>query len=58
VVLLIVNDDGKGFDLSDHTPNFGLARMREMVDCMGGQIETEMQIGKGVALITTIPKVR
>lgn len=58
MIMLIIKDDGKGFDLTQHISNFGLAGMKERVDSVDGQIEIDTQAGEGVALTITIPKLR
>jgi PAS domain S-box-containing protein len=60
-LLLIVEDDGKGFDISSISPGresrkgFGLVGMRERASLLGGSIEIESDVDKGTAIFIHIP---
>jgi PAS domain S-box-containing protein len=57
---LIVEDDGRGFDLADassagHPKGMGLAGIRERTALIGGNLEIESAPGKGTTLFVRIP---
>ncbi len=59
-VVLDVNDDGVGFDLSQmdtegQADGFGLAGMRQRVERLGGQLQIESAAGEGTTLVVAIP---
>ncbi len=60
-VLLIVEDDGKGFDVAQamgshlHEGNLGLYGMRERVALLGGTFTIESAPGEGTAVFAQIP---
>jgi signal transduction histidine kinase len=43
VIVMIVEDDGVGFDVSGHPPQgaFGLTAMRDRIESLGGRIHVE-----------------
>jgi signal transduction histidine kinase len=57
---LLVNDDGKGFDMyntlsaSARSQGMGLLGMRERVELLGGSLEIETKIGQGTRLCASI----
>jgi len=54
-VSLSIQDDGRGFDLSDVPPNsLGLGIMRERVEKIGAQLTIKSQIGEGTAVIVSV----
>jgi signal transduction histidine kinase len=54
---LLVQDNGKGFDLEKTTPThaFGLMGMRERAFLMGGQLTVESAPGEGTTIKATLP---
>jgi signal transduction histidine kinase len=58
-VLLIIEDDGVGFDvdhlLDGHERRLGLSGMRERATLVGGTIEVESQAGHGTTVIARVP---
>jgi len=60
-VMLIVEDDGKGFDVArvmntrPHEGNLGLYGMRERVSLLGGTLTIESTPGRGTAVFVRIP---
>lgn len=58
VVLLDVNDDGRGFD-PHFVPNgdggFGLRAMRERAESLGGRLHVESERGEGTTLAVELP---
>ncbi|MFZ5953030.1 MAG: sensor histidine kinase [Candidatus Rifleibacteriota bacterium] len=60
-LFLIVEDDGKGFSVSDwkkkvlHENSFGLFNVREQILELGGAMDIESTIGKGTRIIVTLP---
>ncbi|MDI1241005.1 MAG: sensor histidine kinase, partial [bacterium] len=62
-VLLIIEDDGSGFDegtvskRSDGPPGLGLAGMKERADLIGGELEIESERGRGTTIYVRVPLV-
>jgi chemotaxis family two-component system sensor kinase Cph1 len=60
-VLLIIEDDGKGFDVSwtmgshVHQGNLGLYGMRERAALLGGTLTVESAPGEGTSVFAQIP---
>jgi len=60
-VMLIVEDDGKGFDVArvmdsrPHEGNLGLYGMRERASLLGGTLTIESTPGRGTAVFVRIP---
>ena len=60
-VILVVSDDGKGFDISEHPPwmkdtsKVGLLYMRQRVDSVGGVLVIETSPNEGCTLTVNIP---
>jgi len=56
-LMLIIADNGPGFDPGDHTPtdSLGLAGMRERVEMLGGTFEIVAAPGEGTQVIASIP---
>lgn len=56
-VQLIVQDDGVGFDPSQHRsrPGLGLASMRERARLMGGTCLVESSLGEGTLVVAWVP---
>ncbi len=52
---LIVQDDGRGFDVEQAPQRFGLIGMRERVLLAGGNLEIESEPGRGTRLTATLP---
>ena len=54
-VRLVVEDDGKGFDLAAHTLGLGLSGIRQRAKLLGGWAEIESTIGTGTVLVVQLP---
>lgn len=62
-ILIVVEDDGKGFDLEkienenrqDYS-GFGMPMMQERVYLLSGEIDINSQIGKGTKIIVKVPR--
>lgn len=54
--MLIIQDDGIGFDVNSKTPteHFGLVGMKERAQLAGGQLMVESERGKGTKVMLTI----
>ena len=52
---IIIEDDGKGFDLSNTTHGFGLNQMRIRTESLGGRIEINSHPGTGTHILVQIP---
>ncbi len=60
-VLLIVEDDGAGFDPAAATPGFGLLGMQERAALVGASLEIESAVGQGTTILvrmTAAPEAR
>jgi signal transduction histidine kinase len=53
--VLVIEDDGGGFDPSDATSGLGLSGMRERVALVGGRLKVEAGIGSGTTIVAEIP---
>jgi two-component system NarL family sensor kinase len=60
VVMLVVDDDGVGFDPvvlpQGNLDHFGMASMRERLELAGGTWEVRSRAGAGTTLIATLPR--
>ena len=54
-VVVVVEDDGDGFDAADPTAGLGLAGMRERVTLLGGQLRIETSPGRGTTIAAEVP---
>lgn len=57
-IVLIVEDDGRGFDTGakfDPTGGLGLIGMRERASLIGGSLEIESSEGKGTSIFARVP---
>ncbi|HEY4690294.1 MAG TPA: sensor histidine kinase [Anaerolineae bacterium] len=55
VIELIVQDDGRGFDLSAHREGLGLHSMRERAESLGGVCEVSSTSGQGSTVRVHVP---
>jgi PAS domain S-box-containing protein len=58
IVILIISDDGKGFNpkkKTDKVTGIGLVGMRERATLIGGKLEIESAAGKGTTIYIRIP---
>jgi signal transduction histidine kinase len=53
--VLVVEDDGQGFDLADTTSRLGITGMRERVALVGGRLKVETATGAGTTIAAEIP---
>jgi signal transduction histidine kinase len=53
-ILLIVEDDGRGFEPGGHGGGFGLVSMRERAALVGASLEIESSPGQGTTVIVRI----
>jgi signal transduction histidine kinase len=54
-LLVVIEDDGRGFDPGETGSGFGLLGMRERVTLVQGQLEVTSRPGEGTRLTATIP---
>ncbi|MBM2822133.1 MAG: sensor histidine kinase, partial [Thermoleophilia bacterium] len=54
-VVVVVEDDGDGFDPGGETAGLGLAGMRERVTLLGGQLRVETSPGRGTTIAAEVP---
>lgn len=54
-LLLIIQDNGKGFDIHQNTTGFGLQSMRDRTLALGGQFTINSAIGGGCQITVDIP---
>ena len=57
-VVVVVHDDGAGFEIGADTPRFGLAGMGERVAFAEGELEIETAPGQGTLVRVTLPAAR
>jgi anti-sigma regulatory factor (Ser/Thr protein kinase) len=55
VLSVVVEDDGRGFDVNGSTNRFGLVSMRERVAIVRGTLDVDSQPGRGTTLRARIP---
>ncbi len=53
--VLVVEDDGEGFELAGETAGLGLTGMRERVALVGGRLKVETGTGSGTTIAAEIP---
>jgi two-component system, NarL family, sensor histidine kinase DevS len=53
--VLVVEDDGRGFDIDRETAGLGLTGMRERVALVGGRLKVETGTGYGTTVAAEIP---
>jgi signal transduction histidine kinase len=54
-VILEVDDDGRGFDVTRPVPGMGLTNLRERVDALHGTFEVASTPGEGTTIRATLP---
>ena len=54
-ILIVVRDDGRGFDMNERTPGFGLVGMRERIALQGGSLAIVSSPGSGTELRSRVP---
>jgi two-component system, NarL family, sensor histidine kinase UhpB len=54
-LVLMVEDDGDGFDTVSKTDGYGLTGMRERVEGLGGEFELDSAIDEGTRLVIRLP---
>jgi len=54
--VLMVEDDGKGFDMNDQPEGMGLENLRSRAEYLGAEIEMDSRLGEGTAVNLFIPK--
>ena len=52
---IIIEDNGKGFDLTNTKDRFGLDQMHIRTESLGGRIEINSHPGKGTHILVQIP---
>jgi PAS domain S-box-containing protein len=54
-ILIVVADDGRGFDPGSAKAGVGLSGMRERVEALGGKIEVRSRPGEGTRVTARVP---
>lgn len=54
-LVLMVEDDGRGFDATKMPTGYGLTGMRERVEGLGGELELDSVVGEGTNLVIRLP---
>lgn len=54
-LMVLVADNGKGFDPRQNTTGFGLQGMRERTQALGGTFELTAALGRGCQILATFP---
>lgn len=55
---LLIQDNGRGFDLGQNTTGFGLHSMRDRTLALGGEFNINSTPGSGCKIIVNIPLTR
>jgi signal transduction histidine kinase len=54
-VVAVIEDDGRGFDVTQSTDTYGIQGMRERVELLGGRLRVESTPGAGTTLVAEVP---
>jgi signal transduction histidine kinase len=54
-LILIIQDNGVGFDLNQNTSGFGLQSMRDRTISLGGELKIETSPNQGCTIVANIP---
>ncbi len=54
-LVLMIEDDGVGFDMSKETDGFGITGMRERVEGLSGEFELDSEENNGTRLVIRLP---
>jgi len=54
-IILLIEDDGRGFDLSSHKDGYGLHNLEARTKLMKGSMTIDSQSGKGTSVLIEIP---
>lgn len=55
ILLLEIQDNGKGYDQGHNTEGFGILGMRERMSAAGGEFSIEGKLGRGTKLLGSFP---
>jgi signal transduction histidine kinase len=55
VINMVVEDDGKGFDVSSKRKGIGISNMINRIESYNGQVEIKSSVGNGCNLFISIP---
>ncbi|BAY50268.1 response regulator receiver sensor signal transduction histidine kinase (plasmid) [Scytonema sp. HK-05] len=55
-LVLMLEDNGKGFRVNENRTRFGLQGMRERTTALGGQLEIASELGAGCRITATLPR--
>jgi signal transduction histidine kinase len=54
-LVITIEDDGRGFDETNHQAGIGLANMRARAESLDGTMEVSSKPGQGTSILLTIP---
>ncbi|MEJ7739505.1 MAG: ATP-binding protein [Chitinophagaceae bacterium] len=54
-IILMIEDDGRGFDVSNHKDGYGLHNLDTRTKVLNGIITIDSQPGKGTSVLIEIP---
>ena len=54
-IILIIADDGNGFEMENYKPGNGLLNMQTRAKALGGTTSIQSAIGKGTSITCSIP---
>ena len=54
-MVLVIEDDGRGFDLTGPSAGLGLVSMRERAELVGGTIRVDSREGSGTTIAVEVP---
>jgi signal transduction histidine kinase len=57
-LLLVLQDNGKGFQVDERSTGFGLQGMRERIAALGGELEIVSEPGAGCRITARIPRLQ
>jgi len=54
-IILVIEDDGKGFDVSNHKEGYGLHNLDARTKLMKGKMTIDSNPGHGTSILIEIP---
>src|SRR5262249_54396695 len=54
-IILMIEDDGKGFDVAEHRDGYGLKNLEARTKLLNGTMHIESTLGKGTSILIEVP---
>jgi len=54
-IIIMVEDDGKGFDMNQHKDGYGLKNLEARTKLLNGNMKIDSQTGKGTSVLIEVP---